>query len=79
MTDVNIIYDAFFTLITDDMYMEITREETERDCFSLFMASLPLFEFPSKVIRLSKDENGRNIITRDLTLEEINILATGML
>lgn len=68
------VYDAFFTLITDDMYMEITEEETLADCEQLLKSSLPLFEFPKKPIEL---KNGS--FTSDLTQEEINIIAYGML
>lgn len=79
MTPVKYVYDAFFSLITDDMYLELTPEETRRDCDSMLLQSLPLFEFPSKPIRLIKDENTNHFIfNRDLTLEEINILAKGM-
>ena len=79
MTPAQVVYDAFFSQITDDMYMEITEEETRRDCSSLLMGSLPLFEFPGKVLRLSVDDEGHYYFTRDLSLEEINILATGMI
>jgi hypothetical protein len=67
------VYDAFFNLITDDMYMEITKEDTERDCRGLLMASIPLFEFPNQVLTFEGDS-----FTVPLTLEEINILAMGM-
>ncbi len=79
MTPVKYVYDAFFSLITDDMYLELTPEETRRDCDSMLLQSLPLFEFPSKPIRLIKDENTNHFIfNRDLTLEKINILAKGI-
>lgn len=73
MTPFTTVYDAFFTLITDDMYMEITKEETERDCRELLMASIPLFEFPDMVLTFTGDS-----FDGDLTLEETNILAMGM-
>lgn len=79
MTPLKVVYDSFFNQITDDMYLEISEEETKRDCFGLLLGSLPLFEFPKKIIRLTKDEFGETSFSRDLTLEEINILATGML
>ena len=56
------------------MYMEITEEETRADCRELLEASLPLFEFPEKPIDIDGDN-----FTRDLTREERNILAYGML
>lgn len=57
------------------MYMEITEEETLADCKDLLLASIPMFEFPNEVIDVNSDDT----FTRDLSLEEINILAYGML
>mgnify|MGYP000000523977 CR=1 FL=1 len=74
MTSLNEVYDAFFALITDDMYMEITEEETRADCRELLEASLPLFEFPDKLIDIVGDS-----FNVDLSREERNILAYGML
>lgn len=55
--------------------MEITEEETLADCKDLLLASIPMFEFPNEVIDVNSDDT----FTRDLSLEEINILAYGML
>lgn len=74
MTPFTSVYDAFFRLITDDMYMEISEEETREDCKGLLLASIPLFEFPEEVIDITDNDT----FTRELTLEEINILAYGM-
>lgn len=79
MTTFSSVYDAFFRLVTDDMYMTMTEEQTKNDCKDLLLASLPLFEFPTKVINIGTDKEGNDIFTRDLSLEEINILAYGML
>lgn len=57
------------------MYMEITEGETLADCKDLLLASIPMFEFPNEVIDVNSDDT----FTRDLSLEEINILAYGML
>ena len=40
------IYDAFFSRITDDMYMELTEEDTYGILQDLLITSLPRFEFP---------------------------------
>ena len=40
------IYDRFLGKITDDMYMELTPEDTVRDLSNILMTSLPAFEFP---------------------------------
>lgn len=73
MTCFQDIYDAFFTLITDDMYADLSEEMVKADCDSLLMASLPLFEFPDKPLNFQGPE-----FDRQLTLEEVNILAMGM-
>lgn len=45
-TDFSTIYDRFLGKITDDMYMEISQEETLRDLQFLLLDALPGFEFP---------------------------------
>ena len=42
------IYDRFLSKITDDMYMELTPEDTTRDLRSLLINAIPEFEFPRK-------------------------------
>ena len=78
MTPLKEVYDAFFTLITDDMYLEISEEETREDCKSLLKSSLPLFEFPKQPLSICNLGDGSQAFDRDLTQEEINILAYGM-
>lgn len=40
------IYDRFLGKITDDLYLELTKEDTEKDLESLLLSAIPLFEFP---------------------------------
>ena len=40
------IYDAFFSHVTDDMYMELTEEDTYPMLQDLLINNLPRFEFP---------------------------------
>lgn len=40
------IYDCFLEKITDDLYVELTPEDTLRDIQTLLLHSLPEFEFP---------------------------------
>lgn len=71
------IFDVFLSKITDDMYMEITLEETQNLLLELFQNALPWFEFPRFDLYdydLSLEEY--NI---DLTLEEINIITNYMI
>lgn len=44
------VYDAFLSGITDDMFMELTKEDTEEILEELLMAALPHFEFPRQDI-----------------------------
>lgn len=81
MTPLKAVYDSFFALITDDMYMEIGPEDTLKDCKSMLLASIPLFEFPEapfEITTIEVDHHPQDTFTRDLTLEEQNILAYGM-
>lgn len=77
MTTLNMIYDAFLTKITDDMYMELTTDETYNMLFDLFEASLHWFEFPRFNLYAYNTELG--VYPNDLTQEEINIIATYMI
>ena len=44
------IYNRFLNKITDDMYMELTPEDTIKDLRNLLMDAIPGFECPRKVI-----------------------------
>lgn len=79
MTTASEVYDAFFTLIVDDMYLEITEEETRDECLNFLKKSIPMYEFPKAPIKIRVDEDDEVVFNRDLTDEEINILAYGML
>lgn len=81
MTPVSEVYDAFFGLIVDDMYMEISEEETHEECLNFLRKSIPMYEFPKAPIKLVKPsvDGGEYTLNRDLSDEEINILAYGML
>ena len=70
------IYSSFFSKITDDMYMELTKAQTEADAKDLFMNALPHFEFPRvDIYNFDEEIEEYNI---ELSLEEINIIATYM-
>jgi len=40
------VYSNFLSKITDDMYMELTPEDTYQILQELLMSALPKFEFP---------------------------------
>ena len=58
------VYNRFLGKITDDMYMELTPEDTIRDLQNLLIDSIPGFEFPRqnlynyeiKVLEIHEDE-----------------------
>ena len=77
MTELKNIYDAFLTKVTDDMYMELTVDETYNMLIDLLKASLHWFEFPRFDLYSFNEELG--IYPCDVTQEEINIIATYMI
>ena len=40
------VYNRFLNKITDDMYMELTPEDTIKDLQNLLIEAIPGFEFP---------------------------------
>lgn len=77
MTELQIIYNEFLDSITDDMYMEITPDETNALLFALFKSAIIWFEFPRfNIYDYDLDIEAYN---HDLTQEEIKIIATYMI
>lgn len=74
MTKLETIYNHFFSKITDDMYMELTKEDTYSMLTELFTSALHWFEFPRVDIYNYEGEEYKI----DLSNEEINIIATYM-
>lgn len=67
------IIDRFLGKITDDLYLEMTPEETIRDAKQFLLDAIPYFEFPRFALYdYDVDLEQYNI---ELTAEEINILA----
>ena len=50
MTQFTEIYNRFLGKITDDMYVELTPEDTIKDLRNLLIEAIPGFEFPRKVL-----------------------------
>ena len=77
------VYDRFLGKITDDMYMEITPEDTLRDMQSILVDAIPGFEFPRKALdytlNVSSSGEDSSYFSSDLDSEEINILAILMM
>ena len=86
-TSFSVVYNSFLSKITDDMYMELTREDTENMLEELLISSSPKFEFPR--FDIFNYELGRiNQVTNEyepgyfnhiLTQEEVNIISTYMI
>ena len=80
------VYNRFLGKITDDMYMELTPEDTIKDLNNLLIDAIPGFEFPRKnLMDYTIDTTTQNVLestssfTAELTSEEINILAILMM
>ena len=65
-TQFSAVYNRFLGQITDDLYLELTPEDTLRDLQNLLLNALPGFEFPRKnlydyaleVVEIPSDEMG---------------------
>lgn len=72
------MYDFFLAGITDDMFMELTKEDTEAMLEEILLAALPHFEFPRW-----KDPFNLDLVCKEfsdkLTLEEKMILRQYMI
>lgn len=71
------MYDFFLAGITDDMFMEMTREDTEELLEEILLAAIPHFEFPRKNIFNLDLEN--KTFSDTLTLEEMMIIRQYMI
>ena len=80
------VYNRFLGKITDDMYMELTPEDTMRDMRNLLIDAIPGFEFPRiNLMAYTLDTTSENVLEdtssfeAELSSEEINILAILMM
>lgn len=67
------IIDKFLGKVTDDLYLEMTPEETIQDAKQFLLDAIPYFEFPRFALYDYDEELEQYNI--ELTAEEINILA----
>ena len=92
ITRFSVVYNSFLSKITDDMFLELTEEDTLHLLRQLLTSAIPKFEFPRQALEFGyikiqhKDEEGEVIsteytwaFTRPLTLEQVNILSTYMI
>ena len=82
------IYTSFLSKITDDMYMQLTPEDTYQILRQLLLSAIHKFEFPRQSLQYQlkkiKIEDDNTIICKwcfvnKLTNEEINILSSYMI
>lgn len=71
------IESRFFGSITDDMYLELTIEDTKKIVDEILIQSLPWFKFPKKKNLLKYDLENRRFYYL-LEEEEINIIVKYM-
>ena len=71
------VYDFFLAGITDDMFMELTREDTEQCLQEILFAAIPQFEFPKKDL-FDVDMEAKSFKCK-LNLEELMILRQYMI
>ena len=77
MTTLETIYDEFLSSITDDMYMELTQEETIPLLFDLFKSAISWFEFPR--FNINAYDMDLEAYEHTLSQEEIKIIAIYMI
>ena len=85
------VYNSFLSKITDDMYMELTEQETYNLLYQLLVSAIAKFQFPRHSLIYEQFEiedqqdPGNDQTTTEfgfvelLSQEEINILATYMI
>lgn len=76
MTPFTNVYNVFLSKVTDDMYMELTKGETEEMLDELLFNALNFFEFPR--VNIFDYDVLDAVFNVDLSKEEINIIATYM-
>lgn len=72
------VYDFFLSGITDDMFMEMTKEDTEAMLEEILIAALPHFEFPRWADPFDLDLENKRFTTK-LTVEEMRIIREYMI
>lgn len=72
------MYDFFLAGITDDMFMELTKEDTEAMLEEILVAALPHFEFPRWANPFLLDLDNKVFSTK-LTSTELMILRNYMI
>ena len=77
-TSFDTMEDFFLAGITDDMYMELTEDDTKAILDEILIAALPSFEFPKQPQLHNVDIENRTF-TVNLTNEEMMIIRQYMI
>lgn len=72
------MYDFFLAGITDDMFMELTKEDTDEMLEEILLAALPHFEFPREKDLFDIDLENK-CFSANLSLEEKMIIRQYMI
>lgn len=72
------VYDFFLSGITDDMFLEMTKEDTQEMLQEILVAAFPHYEFPQWKNPFSLDLVNKKF-TDKLTLEDMRILRSYMI
>lgn len=70
------VYDMFLASITDDMFMEMTEEDTKEILQEILLRAIPMFELPR--VDLFNFDLDKECFNSVLTYEEKNILSKYM-
>lgn len=80
------VYNNFLSKITDDMYMELTLQDTEKILYELLVTAVPKFQFPRQDLSYQQiqvegqyEEQTIWAFVNKLTQQEINIISTYMI
>ena len=76
-TSFTLVYDSFFSKITDDMYMQLDESDTYAILQQLLISAIQKFEFPRINLWNYDLEQGKFNVA--LTSQEINVLAVYMI
>jgi hypothetical protein len=76
VTEFSKVYNYFYSKVTDDMYMELDKEQTERLLEELMLNAIPWFEFPRVDLYNYDLDNKRFNV--GLSNEEMHIIAVYM-
>ena len=76
-TSFTLVYDSFFSKITDDMYMQLDESDTYAILQQLLISAIQKFEFPRINLWNYNLEQGKFNVA--LTSQEINVLAVYMI